>query len=273
MMTPLVYTQHDDICWEGSQRMAEYGLVHGVTQRTGGVSKGLYESLNLALHTGDDVRSVLENRRRLCETAKMSFHRLTGCQQTHEDRIELVTAAFAGRGHDVYDDGFARTDALMTNCHGVPLLICIADCVPIILYDPVGPAVAVVHAGWRGTVQKLAAKTVLHMQKQFGSDPAQVLAYIGPSIGAKDFSVGAEVVQVFEDAFGGDIAELLTVRNNNYFINLAVANTVQLEAVGVRLDHIAVTATNVCDDNSGYFSYRRDCGQTGRMAAFAMIPE
>ena len=161
----------DGIAWEESGQLHRAGLCHGVTGRTGGVSPAPYHSLNLALHVGDSVSCVLENRRRLCAHLGCRLDVLTTPQQTHEDHVIAVGDSEIGRGAGSYHDAFPHTDALMTSRPGVLLLICIADCVPVILYDPVKKACAVIHDGWRGTASRLASKTVFAMQTVYGSQP------------------------------------------------------------------------------------------------------
>ena len=170
------------ICWEESTLLADAGLRHGVTGKSGGVSEAPFTSLNLGLHVGDQPKAVLENRRRLCALLGYPLQKLTTAQQTHEDHVVAVGPAEIGCGAGSYADALAHTDAIMTNLPGVPLMLCIADCVPVIVYDPVKRAVAVIHDGWRGTVQRLAAKTVFAMRLAYGSDPKDLLAYVGPSI-------------------------------------------------------------------------------------------
>ena len=143
------------ICWEESTLLADAGLRHGVTGKSGGVSEAPFTSLNLGLHVGDQPKAVLENRRRLCALLGYPMQKLTTAQQTHEDHVVAVGPAEIGCGAGSYADALAHTDAIMTNLPGVPLMLCIADCVPVIVYDPVKRAVAVIHDGWRGTVQRL----------------------------------------------------------------------------------------------------------------------
>ena len=135
------------ICWEESTLLADAGLRHGVTGKSGGVSEAPFTSLNLGLHVGDQPKAVLENRRRLCALLGYPMQKLTTAQQTHEDHVVAVGPAEIGCGAGSYADALAHTDAIMTNLPGVPLMLCIADCVPVIVYDPVKRAVAVIHDG------------------------------------------------------------------------------------------------------------------------------
>jgi YfiH family protein len=258
------------ICWEAGALLYAAGLRHGVTGRTGGVSTESYLSLNLALHVGDEPAAVLMNRHRLCQVAGLDFDRLTTAQQTHGDQIVAVGEAEAGRGAGNYEDALAHTDAIMTNCSGIPLMLCIADCVPVILFDPVRHACAVVHDGWRGTAALLAAKTVLAMQAAYGSQPQDMLAYVGPSISATHFTVGRDTASAFE-ALGPAYRACLLQSGSNIQIDLWVANRIILEEAGIPATQIDVTSSCVYSLSKQFFSYRRDDGKTGRMAAFAVL--
>lgn len=262
---------HRGICWEESELLAKAGLRHhGVTGRSGGVSKEPFVSLNLALHVGDKVKAVLENRRRLCAAIGCSLSWLTMAEQTHEDHIVAVGTAEAGSGAGSYADALAHTDALMTNKPGIPLMLCIADCVPVIIYDPVNKAVAVVHDGWRGTVKKLSQKTVFAMRIAYGSYPGNLLAYIGPSISKDHYEVSEDTAQAFY-ALGPQYESCVSQKNGVWHVDLWQANRQLLLDAGLRADHIEVTESCVYEERGKFFSYRRDGGHTGRMGAFAVL--
>jgi YfiH family protein len=258
------------ICWEESALMNAAGFCHGVTGRSGGVSMNGYGSLNLALHVGDNAGYVRENRRRLCKTAGFSLSRLTTSQQTHGDNIVAVGLTEAGCGSASYEEALPHTDALMTNCTGIPLALFVADCVPVILYDPVHKACAVIHDGWRGTTAKLAAKTVFAMRIAYGTRSSDMLAYIGPSISWNHFEVGHATEQIF-NSMGAVFSSCIIRKDTKCFIDLWAANKIMLEEAGICPEHIDVTENCVYDNEDKFFSYRRDQGITGRMAAFAKL--
>lgn len=263
-------THTNGICWEESGLLHAAGLCHGVSGRSGGVSRHAYGSLNLALHVGDDADSVRENRRRLCRTAGFSPTKIVTTQQTHGDGVIAVGPTDIGRGSMEYDDALPHTDAIMTDCPGIPLMLFVADCVPIILYDPVHKACAVVHDGWRGTTYKLAAKTVFAMRIAYGTLPQDVLAYIGPSISCSHFETGQDTVEAVE-AMGESFSACIHRKDGSTHVDLWGANLLQLELAGVLPEHIDVTGTCVYDNEDNFFSYRRDQGLTGRMAVFAKL--
>ena len=176
---------------EGFEKLP--GIVHGFTTRLGGVSEGIFESMNMGLHLDDDIDKVMENYRRIGDSLGIDPLRISCPNQVHKDNILVVTEVDAG-------DGVARPlthheiDAQITNVNDVPLIVYTADCVPIILADPVSRVVASVHAGWRGTVAGIAAKTVEKMCQEFGCLPENIHAAIGPSISVENYEVDQTVI-------------------------------------------------------------------------------
>ncbi|MHB8158282.1 MAG: polyphenol oxidase family protein, partial [Desulfocucumaceae bacterium] len=160
------------------------GLVkHAFTTRHGGVSRGGFGSLNLAMHVGDDQGAVLENRKRICSVLGVDPEDMVVGHQVHGDSVCLVTRDHRGRGALDLQDAIPETDALITNCPGLLLSSYYADCVPVMIMDPVKKAIALVHAGWKGTAKRIAATTIKAMSGAFGTNPGDCLAVIAPSIG------------------------------------------------------------------------------------------
>lgn len=168
-------------------------ICHAFSTRIGGVSKGIYTSLNLGLHLEDKRENVLENYRRFSESVGFDYTRISCPNQVHKDNILIVAEEDAG-------DGITRElthfeiDAQITNVKNLPLIVYTADCVPILLADPVNGVVASIHAGWRGTVAGIAAKTVNKMRDTFGCLPENIHAAIGPSIGPDNYEVDKTVI-------------------------------------------------------------------------------
>nr|WP_288224039.1 peptidoglycan editing factor PgeF [uncultured Megasphaera sp.] len=263
-------THKNGISLEAGRKMNEMGFCHGVTGRGGGVSKAPYDSLNVALHVGDDPKAVLENRRRLCQVIGCSLPDITMAKQTHEDHIVAVGAAERGCGAGSYATALDHTDVLMTDEKYTPLLICVADCVPIILYDFHRPACAVIHAGWRGTAARIAVKTIFAMTVAYGSRPEELFAFIGPSISAAHFEVSRSTADIFKKS-GAMYASCVYDGEGARTVDLWKVNQLQLKEAGLREEHIAMTRFCVFSHADKFFSYRRDGGITGRMAAFAML--
>ena len=169
-------------------------ILHGFSTRLGGVSEGIYESLNLGLHLEDEHDRVIENYRRIGESIGIDYSRISAPNQVHKSNILVVKEEDAG-------DGISRAlshneiDAQITNIKNIPLIVYTADCVPILLADPISRVIGTVHAGWRGTVDGIAAKTVAKMQSEYGCLPENIHAIIGPSIGPENYEVDESVIR------------------------------------------------------------------------------
>jgi polyphenol oxidase len=185
------------------------GADAAVTARGGGVSSGPYASLNLSLSVGDDSTLVLENRRRLATALGASPGDFIFARQVHGVGVRIVGEADRGSGAFRMDDAIADADALVTRCPGVVLAILTADCVPIVLHDPVAGVLACVHAGWRGTVARVCAAAVAAMQS-LGSRPSDVIAGLGPAVAPARYQVGPDVHQAVTHAFGSPAAQALS---------------------------------------------------------------
>ncbi len=246
-------------------------VVHAVSARSGGVSAAPYDSMNLALHVGDDAADVVENRRRFLGMLGLDFERLTTPEQIHGDHIVRVGEAEAGRGRLSYADAIPATDALMTDVPGVPLMLCFADCTPVLLFDPVHRAAAIAHGGWKGTVRSIAAKTVRAMAEAFGTRPEDCLAGIGPAIGPCCYAVGGEVAEEFRSAFPQFAEQILSEENGTIRLDLWKANRLQLEDAGLLAEHIDVAGACTSCHARTFFSYRAEGPTTGRIAAVMAI--
>lgn len=177
----------------GAAFQAIPGLSHSITTREGGVSSGEYSSLNLAFHVGDEQGDVQQNRRILADALGYDAAALIAAQQVHGTTATVVTAGQRGRGAFDWDNALPDCDALIVGETGVPVLIQVADCAPILLVDPRHRVLAVVHAGWRGAVGKIASQTLELMQREFGTQGEDVWGGIGPSLCPACFEVGEEV--------------------------------------------------------------------------------
>ncbi len=263
---------HHNNLWTGHFSLFPEELcVHAISTRLGGVSTSPYDSLNLALHVEDDVKAVLENRYIFFQTLGLSAERLVTPNQVHGDVIAVVSEEDAGRGSRNYADSISRTDALITNTPGLPLLLCFADCVPVLFLDPVHHAAGIAHGGWKGTVKKIAAKTLARMGEVFHTDPAQCLIGIGPSIGPCCFTIKNDVAEQFYHAFPEDADHLVEKRGGELHADLWKANRLQLLRAGAKEENIQSADVCTCCKHAWYFSYRGDGGQTGRIAAMIAL--
>ena len=259
------------IAWEESRLLHHAGLCHGVTGRGGGVSQGCWQSLNVSLTVGDDMQDVLENRRRLCETLSISVSQITTVQQGQGNHIVVVGQEECGSGAGSAQDALPHADALMTDIPGALLMIQVADAVPIILFDAKQKACAVIHAGLYNTAANITTKTVLAMEFVYGSQPQELSAYIGPSVCPAHLTISRQM------AAGLSMAKLapqglIHEENGAVTADVKALQYHMLCQAGLQPDHIDISRQCVFETAQRFFSYRRDGGRTGRMAAFAMIP-
>jgi polyphenol oxidase len=238
------------------------------SEREGGVSAGPFGSLNLASHVGDSPADVDSNRSAFLGALDLGADRalLTCAEQVHGSAIAFVDQINAGHGAFASSGSgpVAATDALATSLGHVPLMLCFADCVPIVLVAP-GPAVAVVHAGWRGTLDSLPGKAVSALCSASGADPREVLAYVGAHIRACHYEVGSEILSQFVNVFG------TFARAESGHLDLDAAVTASIESAGVASCNIARLGVCTAEATDHFFSYRAEGGVTGRHAALACI--
>lgn len=224
------------------------GLVAGVSTRHGGLSKTPYTSLNLGVHTDDDPAVIEQNLALFCADLGISTADLARSYQVHGEKIWVT-------GRAGYQSGF---DAMISIQPGVFAGVGIADCTPILLADPVTRVCAAIHAGWKGTVAQIVYKTAKRMIENRGSNPADILAYIGPCISFAHFEVGDEVAEQFDEAFKSR-------KGTKWQVDLKAANKAQLESLGIQ--QIEMDPSCTVENNADFFSHRTEKGMTGRMLA------
>jgi YfiH family protein len=243
-----------------------------VSTRLGGVSEGDHASLNVGLRGGDDPARVLANRERLFSAYGLPLERSVWCRQVHGAAVTVVDAP-GPRGAYGEDDVVADSDALVTDLAGVPLCIKVADCVPVLLHDPEHQALAVVHAGWRGTVARIGSRTVETLAARYGTDPAALRCAVGPSIGPDAFEVGEDVIAPAREAYGE--AVLRDLGGGKALLDLWEANVTDLTSAGVPRERIEVSGISTSDRLDEFYSHRFETrgGQreTGRLAMIAML--
>lgn len=225
-------------------------LITAESTRHGGVSLPPFHTLNLGRSTQDNAEHVAVNRKLFWDALHISADSVASSHQVHGNKVLVTQKAGEFEGYD----------ALTTNVPGVFLVVTVADCTPILIYDPVNKAVAAIHAGWRGTVKRIVANTIQEMIHSYGSDPAECYAYVGTCIDATSFEVGDEVAAEFHDAF-----KTFNQEKQKYFVDLKLANKMQMTEAGIPESQIQVSAYSTVLDNRDYFSYRLEKGQTGRM--------
>ena len=247
-------------------------VVHAVSARLGGVSKEPYSSLNLAFHVGDDAEAVRQNRQIFAHSLLLNAKDIVSPKQVHGVNVMRVGKEQRGLGAKDYESAIADTDALITNEPNVPLLLCFADCTPIIFVDPENKAVGVAHAGWKGTAGRIAAKTVEAMRESFGTHPDKCLVGIGPSISKAVYEIGDDVAKIFLENFSYS-DKFLSKVNNKYHLDLWEANRKILLEAGVRAYNIEVAGVCTFEENAWYYSYRKEAGNTGRIGAIVALKD
>jgi polyphenol oxidase len=227
-------------------------LIAGQSKRTGGVSKGDFNSLNLGLNTEDAEEYVEQNRKLFFSSLGINESNLASSHQVHGNEILIAHQAQRATGYD----------AIITNKANLFVAVTIADCTPVLIYDKHTHVVAAIHAGWRGTASKIVERTLNEMQKNFGTNAVDCFAYIGTCISKNAFEVGNEVAEQFDNAF-----VQFNETKQKHYVDLKAANLQQLQGFGVPLTQIEVAETCTVINNDSYFSYRKENGKTGRMLA------
>jgi YfiH family protein len=241
-----------------------------VTTRHGGVSSGPYATLNLGLHVGDEPADVLKNRRLVATAIGADPSDFVYCNQAHGRRVRIVTAADRGRGTLHLDDAISNADALVTTDPGTVLVVMVADCVPIVLYDPVAHVLACIHAGWRGTVARVS-EAALDAMVTLGAQPGNVIAGLGPAIAPDGYQVGDEVADKAQASFGSHAAAVIRPDGTGkWLFDLWSANRLILTEAGVPGDRVHVAPVQTGAEPALFFSDRavRPCG---RFAAIARL--
>ena len=243
-------------------------LLHFCTTRVEGCSTNNYSSLNLGFNSGDLSDNVIKNRVTLCDALEISSDRLVFPKQTHTANVKTITSRFFELDKEAHRKFLNETDAVITDLKNACVAVKTADCVPILLFDPKRKVVAAVHAGWRGTVQNIVSMTINKMVKEFGCEPCDLFAGIGPSISPEVYEVGEEVWTQFDPEF---YKATNPVKPDKRLLDLWSANYHQLIMAGVPSDQIEIARICTWSDPVQFFSARRDGLRTGRMATGIML--
>lgn len=233
------------------------GLIHGVFTRLGGVSRPPFAALNVGRSVGDDQEAVEANHALICEMLGIPRQAIATAHQVHGANVSIVGSEDGGKA-------MPETDALVTNAPGVFLLLRFADCVPLLLYDPVRRAVGLVHAGWKGTIGGIAREAISALKEAYGCRPSDMLAAIGPSIGPCCYQVGEDVGRLVKVQLADWPMLLKQDENGSLHFDLWYANRLQLIRSGIEQIEVAGVCTACHSDE--FFSHRADGGRTGRFA-------
>lgn len=255
------------------KNLSATGIVkHGFSTRRGGVSTGIFSSMNLNFKRGDDPDAVLENYRRMAAALNMRVEDMVLSDQTHTTNVRVITEEDRGKGI-LRPQDYSDVDGMITNVPGIVLVTSYADCVPLYFVDPVRKAIGLSHSGWKGTVGHIGQKTVWKMHEVYGSEPKDIVAAIGPSICQSCYEVSDDVAEAFRANFTADEAAdiLLDKGNGKYQLDLWKANWYVLTDAGILPEHLSVTDLCTACHPDLLWSHRKTNGQRGGLSAFLSL--
>ncbi|MEW9676553.1 peptidoglycan editing factor PgeF [Lentibacillus sp. L22] len=260
------FNQHtDSILLIDTWKQINPKLCAGFTTRNGGVSKQPFSSFNHGLHVQDDKQDVLNNRKRLAQMLGFPLQDWVGAEQVHATEIITVTDDDKGKGSVSLEDSLAGVDGIITNKPGILCTAFFADCVPLFFFDQTTGYIGIAHAGWKGTVNRMAEKMVKQLQHT-GSDVRHLNVIIGPCISQANYEVDQRVIQSIPTQLQKHTVKKLA--NHRYLLDLKQLNKEILLQCGVFRHNIGITNYCTFRDESLFFSHRRDHGKTGRMLGF-----
>ncbi len=253
--------------------LEQTGMVrHLFSTRMGGVSEGIYATMNLSYTRGDCKEAVDENFRRLAEIMGTTPGRFVCAKQTHTTNIRLVTEKDCGKG-TVSAADYDDIDGLITNIPKIVLCTSYADCVPLYFVDTKHKAIGLAHSGWRGTANRMGEKMLDAMGRAFGTRAEDVVAAIGPSICRDCYEIGEDTAEDFKEKFPDEWRAFLLEgrREGKYQLDLWEANKRILLKAGIAAEHLAVTDICTCCNSEYLFSHRASQGKRGNLAALLEI--
>jgi YfiH family protein len=230
--------------------------------------RGECDNFNIADHVGSNCENAINNRRLICNQVGLNCDRLTTGQQVHKTNVAVVTSQDVGKGSDSWKSAIPETDALVTNLRDTPIMVISADCLLILLYDPVRKAIGVIHASWRTTFGGIIGKTVELMRKTYQTSPNDLIVGIGPGAGACCYEVDDPFVKTISER--PELLPFVVQRNDKRYFDLPHAGQSELISAGVSMDHIEMmNRCTICDTN--FFSYRRQGKAAGRFGLIASL--
>ena len=251
--------------------LEQFGVKHGFSTRLGGVSEGMFSSMNLSFQRGDDREKVEENYKRICNVLNMNHKNVVLSNQVHDTKIKLVTKEDAGKGM-IKESDIIGIDGLITQEKDIPLVTFYADCVPLFFYDPVKEVIAAAHSGWRGTKEKIGKKVVETMEEEFGCKKEDVVVVIGPSICQDCYEVSEDVVLEFQEVFMEETSLFAKAKENGkYNLDLWKVNSMILKEAGILEKHMSLPNLCTCCNPKLLFSHRASKGKRGNLAGFISL--
>lgn len=266
----IIDRNRNGVTWLSARSFQEAGgIVHGFSTRLGGVSTGIYESMNLGTTRGDEPERVRENYRRFFAAIGGEVESVAMSNQVHGDVVRVVTQA--DRKADLYEEEPYEADGLVTDIPGLALVIFGADCLPVLFYDPVRRVIAAAHAGWRGTASGIVERAVEKMAF-YGCQRKDILAAVGPGISGCCFETHEDVPNAMTSALGVAATPFIKpVENGKFHVDLKGLNTLRLERTGLLPEHISVSGDCTACRPDKYWSHRATNGQRGSQAAVIQL--
>ena len=264
-MEQVKFAEHKNgVTWAYFPVLTRQGLRHGISTRGGGVSQAGLSTLNLGVKVGDEPQNPLTNRRYFAEALGVADHRIVAAGQVHGTDVAVVSDEHAGQR-------IAATDGLVTNTPQLPLLLFFADCVPLLIFDPVRKAIGLSHAGWKGTLHSIGPKTITTMQQEFGTDPADCIIGIGPSIGPDDYEVDQPVLDEIGKYWQQTGPFCRPGRAGHWLLDLWRWNQQQFANAGVKPDNIHIAGISTAQRPELFFSHRASKGTAGRFGVLMTL--
>ncbi|MFW6305999.1 MAG: peptidoglycan editing factor PgeF [Bacillota bacterium] len=259
--------EDNDLKYFVISKFKDFGFNAYFSTRQGGYSTGKYNSLNLGLHTTDNLDNVRKNRKKLAKSIGVNPVEFVAAEQIHGYGIYDVDKNDIGAGALKYKESIPGVDALITSERNIPLISFYADCVPLMLIDMEKKIISLAHAGWKGTVKKIGKKTVTYMNEKYNSDINDIYIAIGPSISRDFYEVDSYIINQFESKYRHYKDFIVSKGKDRYMLDLWEANIHSLKEAGISEQNIIMS--NLCTfKNKGlFYSYRREKGKTGRMAS------
>lgn len=248
------------------------GISHLFTTKEGGVSKGDFATMNLSFTRGDEKENVLANYKKIADLLKLDLRQFVCSHQTHTTNVKRVYTKDGGKGV-LYERDYEDVDGLITNDKNLVLCTMYADCVPLYFVDIKNKAIGLSHSGWRGTCQQMGKRTLERMKEEFGTDPKDVFAAIGPSICMDCYEVSEEVIHAFLENFTKKEMETICYQKENgkYQLDLWKANERILLNAGILKEHLEVTRLCTHCNSNRMFSHRKTGEKRGNLGAFLCL--
>ncbi len=247
-------------------------LKNGFSTKIGGVSTGDLASMNLGITRGDSKENIIENFTRIADAIGFDVKDIVMTAQTHTDNVLIADKNNKGKG--IFEDiAYTDVDGLITNEKNVVLAAFFADCVPICLVDKKNKAIGVCHSGWRGTHKMIAKKTIEMMGENYGSNPKDIIAVIGPSICVDCYEVSKDVADEFISLMPDKKDIIMYPKNDKYMLNLWEINRQIILSAGVLMENISVSDVCTCHNYKTLFSHRASQGKRGNLGVFLTISE